>query len=386
MNYEDRTNHIKCPSNNINEIDFNQIIPIDDYNDSSKSDDSQSFNIAKVMIDSKESTRRIIEKCEVKCYIQKYLCSSEDNSLKLVNKEYKNILKISIEKMKKEDATLRKCLLNLFDKQMVWIIIHKDFDKILFQNAMKDLKQTDSNKFNTYIYYKIIIESVIYPQPTEPKSLHLYDRFIRTYQEEIRYFISIENFTEAISWCNKITNSFFKMNKELKKQMTDEIWRKLLPEMKSIILNKTLCFMKKPNKENKKDYEEVVNIINSEYYTNFFEKDEKYIKITARLAKCYLELRDLEKCENYLKELIQIIPNDENILKLKKEFEFVKNQNNACAKKKLLDYFNHINTYDSKQTEEDAIEWSAAVENIDHELKNVKFEESVLNMFSKRDF
>lgn len=383
MKIEDILAQIKIPSSSVDEIDMNKLIPIDEYNNfPSIGCSNQNFNMAKVIINTSDSNRRIEEKCEVKFFLQKYLCSSEDDSLKLFNKDYKNILKKQIEKMKKEETTLRKCLLSLFDKQIVWVIINKDHDPAQFQTAMKDLKQTDASKFRNNIYCKIFIESVTYPQPAEPKSIHLYDRFMKNFQDEIRYFISIENFTDAISWCNKMTNCFFNMNKELKKQLTPEIRQKLLPEMKSIILNKTLAWMKKQNKETKKDYEEVVNIINNEYYPNFSEKDEKYLKITLRLAKCYLELRDLEKCENVLKDLLLCSPEDENVLQLKREFDQIKNIKNINAKKKLFDYFGNLSSKDEFQKDEDAIEWTTAVEDIQTEINIRRLEESVLHSLS----
>jgi len=347
---------------NLSELDFKNLIPIDH---------PENFKLAKIIIDSISSNRRVEEKCEVRIMIQKYLCIKEDNNLKIYNKDYKNISCRQIEKMNLEEGIIRKCLLTMYDGEKVWFVVHKDYDNHQYQIAIRDLKVQDSNIYSDFLYYLIRIDSIIYPQPAEPKSIHTYDKFIKKYQEEIRYLISKDLYATAISWSNAISNKFFKMGNELKKQMTDQIKKKLLSEMKSILLNKTLALIKKPGKENKKDYEEVIKLITKEYYVYFpSDRDDKYIKITARLAKCYLELKDFDLCQTTLNELLKF-SNDETLLQIQKSLDVSRRQLNVKSKKTLIDFFYANISQDDKHTWDTADEIADIQANLDQSVINL---------------
>jgi hypothetical protein len=215
---------------NLNEINLQNLIPLE----SCKTEDNKEIiKLGKVIIHSKDSNRRIDEKSDVKFSLRKYICLKEDKSMKIFNKDYKNICKRTIEKMTAEENIIRKCLLNLYDKQVAWFVVHKDIDAPQYKRAKLELKIEDMSLYEDVLYYQIIVDSVIYPQPSEPKVITQFDKFIKKYQDEIRYFLSIEDYTNAISWSNSIMGKFFTMNKELKKQMTEEMRKKLQPELKS---------------------------------------------------------------------------------------------------------------------------------------------------------
>lgn len=344
----------RTPTFSKDDIDFSRIINIEG--------DKENIKLAKIVIQSKETSRRVEEKCDVKFYIQKYICSLEDKSFKHINKDYKNIYKRSIEKIASHESILRKCLLTLYDEQCVWIIIHKDADPEQYKSVIRDLKIEDQSKIEEFLYYKIIIESIVFPQPAEPKSLHLYDKYIKKFQDEIRYFISKENYLEGEKWANSIINKFFNMNKQLKSQMTNELNKKLLPMMKSIVLNKTLCILKKPNVNNKhNDYNEIILTITKDYYKNFVgDKDDKYFKITLRLAHCYYELKNQELFESTLNELKQVNDKDENLIKMFKDLDTWRNKSKT-KQKKLIDYFKQT----SYGLEENAYTWDTVRETLD---------------------
>lgn len=341
---------------NLNEINLQNLIPLE----SCKSqDDKEIINLGKVIVYTKDSNRRIEEKSDVKVSLRKYICLKEDKSMRIYNKDYKNICKRTIEKMTVEEQIIRKCLLNLFDKQIAWFVVHKDFDPHQFKRAKLELKIEDMSLYEDTLYYQIIVESVVYPQPIEPKLISQFEKFIKKHQDEIRYFISIEDYTNAISWSNNILGKFFTMNKELKKQITEDLRKKLQPELKSVILNKTLAYLKKPSKENTgvKDYEEIIKIV-KEYYSYFPEKDDKYVKITKRLIKCYLEIRDLEKAENEIKNLSEISKNDDELSFLQNELNNIRSQQQKKNKKNIFEMFKNPteDEYDSS-----AFIWDNAV-------------------------
>jgi hypothetical protein len=341
---------------NLNEINLQNLIPLE----SCKTEDNKEIiKLGKVIIHSKDSNRRIDEKSDVKFSLRKYICLKEDKSMKIFNKDYKNICKRTIEKMTAEENIIRKCLLNLYDKQVAWFVVHKDIDAPQYKRAKLELKIEDMSLYEDVLYYQIIVDSVIYPQPSEPKVITQFDKFIKKYQDEIRYFLSIEDYTNAISWSNSIMGKFFTMNKELKKQMTEEMRKKLQPELKSVLLNKTLAYLKKPNKENTgvKDYEEIIKIV-KEYYSHFPEKDDKYVKITKRLIKSYLEVRDLEKAENIIKDLSEISKNDDELQSLQNELNKIRSQQQKKNKKNIFEMFKNSteDDYDSS-----AFIWNHAV-------------------------
>jgi hypothetical protein len=362
---------------NLNEANLENLISIE----SCETVDNHNFlKIGKVIVDSKDSNRRIEEMSEVKMFLRKYLCLKEDKSMRIFNKDYKNICKKKIDKMSAEEVVLRKCLLNSFDKQVVLFVIHKDTDPHQLRRAKTDLKIEDMSLYEDYLYYQIIIESVIYPQPAEPKQIQQYEKFIKKYQDEIRYLISVENYTDAISWCNSICSKFFTMNKEIKKQMTEDVRKKLQPELKSVILNKTMAYMKKQNKDNTsgKDYEDVIKVI-KEYYSLFPEKDEKYVKITKRLIKCYLEIKDLEMAENVIKDLSELSKGDDEIKSLENQLLAIRGQQNKKNKKNILEMFKSPNEdeYDSE-----AFIWDHAVEDFSEIDLNGNLDFSVANLIN----
>jgi hypothetical protein len=341
---------------NLNEINLQNLIPLE----SCKTEDNKEIiKLGKVIIHTKDSNRRIDEKSDVKFSLRKYICLKEDKSMKIFNKDYKNICKRTIEKMTAEENIIRKCLLNLYDKQVAWFVVHKEIDAPQYKRAKLELKIEDMSLYEDVLYYQIIVDSVIYPQPSEPKVISQFDKFIKKYQDEIRYFLSIEDYTNAISWSNSIMGKFFTMNKELKKQMTEEMRKKLQPELKSVLLNKTLAYLKKPNKENNgvKDYEEIIKIF-KEYCSHFPEKDDKYVKITKRLIKCYLEVRDLEKAENVIKDLSEISKNDDELQSLQNELNKIRSQQQKKNKKNIFEMFKNSteDDYDSS-----AFIWDHAV-------------------------
>jgi hypothetical protein len=367
----------KILSESKSEINFTKIIPLNDFSHNSNSDSTE-IKFGKVIFDCQNSNRRVEEKCEVKFYLQKYLCLKEDLSLKIINKDFKNNVKKTIEKMSIDEGVMRRCLLNLFDGQVVWFVVHKEIDPKQFNIGLKELKikNEEENMYEDYIYYKFFIESVIYPQPAEPKSLNLFDKYIKKFNDEIRYFISKENYTEGEKWANSIIAKFFTMNKELKKQLTETIRVKLQPELKSTILNKTYCIMKKLNENNKKkDYEQIIQTIEKEYYKYFPEKDDKYIKITVRLAKCYLEVRDLDKCDKVLGELNLLINDDPFVVQMTKELAEIKAENNKKSKQKFSDFFKGENS-------EDDYEWEISTIHPEEKLNYVLGESTIHSLLS----
>lgn len=344
------------------ELDFTKLIPIVDL---SQKDSNLQFG--KIVISSNNSNRRIEEKCEVRYYLQKYVFNLEENSFKVFNKDYKNPYKRGIDNIKVDESQIRKCLLNCYDSEIVLFVVPKELDKSQWIYAVKDLKITEENlkNYEDKIYYKFMIESVIFPVPAEPKSLQLYDKYIKKFQDEIRYFISKEIYTEGEKWTNQILTKFFNMSNELKKQMTDDLKKKLLPEMKGIILNKTLCLMKKPNNETKhKDYEQIVKIVTTEYYKHFPIKDDKYFKISYRLAYSYFKLKNLDNCILVLKELQEINKDDPEVNKLYQEVTGHKKENQTKTKKNIYEFFNSKDSQNDLINEQ-AFTWDLADEDLD---------------------
>lgn len=366
-----RQNHFSNLVVNKSEIDFTRLIPIQgDIND---------YTMARILVQSSESSRRILEKCEVRFYIQKYLCSKEDQSFRIINRDYKNPVKKQIDKMEMQEIQIRKCLLNLFDNQIAWFLVKKDIDPKQFDLAMKSLKEEDANKFEDYLYYKFIIESIVFSMPTEPNSLVLYDKYISKFQEEIRYFIQKGFFKEGISWANAIYQKVFQMNNALKKQLTPSLKKKLIPEMKSIILNLTYCLLWKPNELNKnKDLEEIVDIIINRYYTNFAEKDDKWFKISVRLAHCYLSLKDFDKCEAKLKELALINGSDETVKNMTESLRILKTNKDKKPKKTIIEYFRNLPSVE-EAFDENAFTWGDSSKELD---LSSNLELSAINMIN----
>jgi hypothetical protein len=175
------------------------------------------------------------------------------------------------------------------------------------------------------------------------------------------------------------------MNKDLKKQLTNEIKYKLLPEFKTIILNKTLCLINKPNNNTKqKDYEDIIKSILTFYYPNFPEKDEKYFKISLRLAHSYLQIKDLGKCEQVLNELKKIPPNNDNIKfisDLNHTYEELKKLKRESKKKtkNLIASFTH-NVNEVNTLDEGAFVWDIAIEGPE---THSKVEPSIINTLKK---
>jgi hypothetical protein len=350
---------------NLKEINLDNFLTIDGS--------QENLKFSKLIISSKNSNRRVEEKSEVKLLLRKYLCLKDDLSLRIFNKDYKNITKRNIDKMTIEEGVIRKCLLELYDKQIAIFRVHKDFDLHQFKRAKVELKIDDMNVYEDYMYYHMLVESVVYPQPNEPKSIHSYDRYIKKFQDEIRYFISIENYTDAISWSNSIIQKFFNMSKELKKQMTEEIKKKLSPEMKSVYLNKTLALLKKPGKDTNKDYEETIKTT-KEYFSFFPEKDEKFLKISKRLAKTYLFMKDIENAERVIEE-IEKIQKDEDIKVLSNELQMTKTQ---IQNKKKPNFLRALKL-DSKYLEDESYIWQEAVTEVD---LSSNYELAVLNILN----
>lgn len=343
---------------NKSEIDFSKLIPIQG--------DKTNYSVGRIIVETTSSSRRVDEKCEVRFFIQKYVCLKENGNLVIFNKDYKNPLKRSIDKMEQIEVQIRKCLLNLFDGQVAWFVLKKEADPKQFDLAMFVLKEEeDRTKYEDFLYYKFFVETILFPQPSEPTSIQLFDRYVAKYQEEIRYFIQKGLFKDGISWANSLYQRFFNMNNNLKKQMTSEIRKKLLPEMKTVLLNHSCCLLKKVNEVNKKkDYEELIDLVTNKYYKHFPEKDEKWFKISLRLVHSYMNLKEFEKCEETLKELGKLNPEDTTVKNMQQEIAILRNKNTNKPKKSIVDYFKTISNND-QDCDEKGYTWDTASECLD---------------------
>lgn len=371
------TENIKAISSNKSEIDFTKLIVIE-----KAKDETGDLLLGKIIVESKDSNRRVEEKCEVKYNIQKYLCLKSDGSLNIINKDYKSIFKKKIDKMDLNEKTTRWCLLNLSDDQTAWFVIHKIKDDTQYKLACKSLKLDDNttSDYEDFLYYKISVNSVTFDQPAEPKAIQNYENYIKKYVEEVRYHTTKENYSEALSWANAIISKYFNMSKELKKQLTDDLNKKFLPLMKIVFSNKSLCLWKKPSNEKFKDYEQIINLVEKEYYKYYQnEKDDIYIKVTGRLAKSYLNMKDLEKCEKTLNELKLCAPDQEVVKDLEEKLIQYKSLNQQQQKRKIMNYFSSVNSLKNQENyDDDAIEWDYATENLD---LSCKLDESIINSF-----
>jgi hypothetical protein len=317
--------------------------------------------IIKVLINNpSSSSRRVEEKCEVKFYFQKYVFDNKNLEFKLYDRTYKNIVKKNIEKMTAAEFLLRKCLLcEMYDEQTA-IFKVPFIGQFKFTEFLKEakVKEEEYENFEEFLYFKITIESILFQQPPDTKTIPAFEKNIQIYISEIRYLIKKENYTDGEKWANSIIQKFFNMSKEMKKLLSEDKRRALLPLFKGIFLNKTFCLIKKQNSADKsKDYDAVIKTIVKEYYIHYGEKDDKYIKITARLAFCYHMLHDLENAKNTLNELINLTgPDHADVLPILKKVEDYEKSLKSSGKKKMS-FMNYQNNVEN----EDAFEWDTGL-------------------------
>jgi hypothetical protein len=297
-------------------IDFTRVIPLVGT--------KEDLKLGKIIVQNGDSSRRVSEKCEVRLNIHKYVCDKESGLFTLFNKnKAKAIEGKKIEKMLKEEEVIRRVLLGMNDGEIVWILVDRDYDTQQREIAKQELKVSDLEAHEQLFYYRIFIEAVFFDQPPEPKLIRDFAKYIETYSNEVRYFYKKEQFKTSDSWFNSIYNKYFKMGNALKKQLTPEYEKLLLPLFKSLFLNKTLILKNSPKPDKIKDFQDTITYV-TEYRKLYPEKDDKYFKILCREANSYLELRNLEKFREVINELSEINNDHPEIAGLMKEYEMIK--------------------------------------------------------------
>jgi len=87
------------------------------------------------------------------------------------------------------------------------------------------------------------------------------------------------------------------MNKEIKKDLTDEMKERLLIDVKPILMNKIFALVKKEKVEKEcKDYIEATKAINL-YKDNFKIIDDDYLKISLHKTTCLIADKDFAAAE-----------------------------------------------------------------------------------------
>lgn len=313
---------------------------------------------------SNKKENKILNTSTVKYYIQVYVFDTRSNKYEIIDKVFKNMRKDKINTMKSEKRILKSCLMLMQNREQALFEIDKKILGELYDNQKqkfierkkkekeKELKDAAKEKaiievreekerrkkngeknffvpkkeiiidqtlveevpsqyqLEEKLYYRIYIEDVLLekiPFPTNASSL---EKIVEYYNTEIRKLLEDGEIIEAESWCNKIINLIFnmpsgKVKSDYESSRFSEKRRRIEKEMKRPLLNLSYIYEVKYNKTKEiQIIYEGIKLIENTYYPKY-EKcyDESYLKITGRLIKFYIKLKNFDKVD----ELIEIV-------------------------------------------------------------------------------
>ena len=315
----------------------------------------EGIEIDKIIIKTGSSGRKVLISDEVRYQIQKYLFNTKTNQFEIFNKDYKNPMKKKIQSMDINNSIVRKCLLQMTERQMTFFIIDKSKEPV-YNNIINEFKldkerqfkkekreesknkkfkeihseiikeEKDKNKeeekfdfeknyeFDNYIYYRILLIDVIHKLPTEPKKINQYKKYLKEMLEEIRIFIKKKDYNSAESWCNNSISKITSMKKEFKKDWNSNKNLKNKNEcmeiLKKILLNKTFCLSeKKTNDCIDKGIE------TGKLYFDLFKNnlDDQYMKMTGRLVKFQMKKKEWDDAKNNIDIILNYYKDNNNI-------------------------------------------------------------------------
>jgi hypothetical protein len=384
----------------------------------------ENFECERLILAKSRKIEDIKEDSEVKFYMQKYLIYNENNNennneinnennnennnednneinnekninneneiktikkLQLINKEYKNIYKRTINTMKIDEAIIRKLLKTMNSDQIICFKIKKEKEINFFSEAIKQQKnlnrqKIEENKFDDYIIYIIGVYLVYNPLKEEPNvnNLREYEKILNKLLIQIRYLFEKKEYTYIIKDVNKYFSLFmqtkkvkeiFNTNKDLENRC-----HKLLEKIISI---KILCIINKDNKEKKMDFQDAIDTIDKEYLKYFEFKinadDNIYLKNLGRKCRCYIDIKNLEKSKEVFNEIVKKFPNSIDVIN---ELKFkIENY------EKSLDIKNTKKSFSFRKNLSDIL----TIENVVNpfpqwEIANTKCENSSLNV------
>jgi tetratricopeptide (TPR) repeat protein len=279
--------------------------------------EKEKINIEKLILRSSPSTLRIEEKSELKFYFHKYIVKSDSGELIIVNRNFKNIYKKKVDQMKSDEKILRKLLLDMFSDQIAVYKISNFFELENYNNAIKTLPKNlrieKDQKFESFFIY-VIGMHYVFNVIAEPK-ISEYESYCNKLQEQLRYLIAKEEYTQAISIMNKLLKNYFE-NKNFVNELKakKELKAKCDKILERIVSNKVFCLTKKESGDDnkRKDYEEALKALDDEYFKNFKLKknaDENlFAKNLARKATLFIKTKNLEKSLETLEKLKVELP------------------------------------------------------------------------------
>lgn len=341
-------NIIKNPQRNLSDF---QVLTSNKFFDYTL-DKSENILIQKLIILPSLKAEKVEEKSELKCHIQKYLVNAKTGDLIIINKDFKNIVKKEISKMKREEKILRKLLLGMTSDQIIAYKVDINYEKENFlQLSQKPPKEVNLSDCENFFIYLIALDYV-YKELKEEK-IEDYNKYTKKLYDQVKYLIEKEEYTQAISIINKTFKNYTE-NKSLVAELNskknahvkvecDKIFEKL-------ISNKIFCLEKKNNiNSKKKDYEDALKALDNEYfkYYKYAKNADKtiFLKCLGRKCRYYIQLKMHGKSKDIFEQIKQLFPQEKACIGelerelLKYEAELNKQKEILNRKKKPLAAF-----------------------------------------------